>query len=162
MTNNVVSLAGPLEGLVEVATLADVPSLAALGEAFHRASSYSHLDFSCTKVEALLTHLISDSSGVVFVSRRDGEIVGACAGVVVPSWFGDDLIGMDFAVFVEPGARNETRGTTLILAFARYCQRRGARMVKTSIPAGGDVESTSRLYRSLGFVDAGVGIVKGL
>lgn len=160
MTAVVSHLAGPFLDLVEVATLADVPCLAELGEQLHAASDHRVLAFNREKVERTLTHLITDPNGVVFVSRRDGVIVGAFAGAVAPHWFSDDLVGLDFAFFVEPDARGASRGTTLILAFKRWCERRGARLVKVSIAAGIEVESASRLVRSLGFVDAGVGFMK--
>jgi GNAT superfamily N-acetyltransferase len=138
----------------------DVPRLTQLGEELHAASDHRAMGFSRSKVETLLTTLIADPNGAVFVTRREGVIVGAFAGAVVPNWFSDDLIGVDYSFFVLPDARNDMRGTTLILAFVRWCQRRGARQVKVGITTGIEVESTSRLYRSLGFVDAGVGFSK--
>lgn len=162
MTAPIVSLAGPYEGLVEVATFEDVPRLAELGELLHATSDHRRLSFDRSKVEALLAHLIADPSGIVFVSRREGQIVGAFAGAVTPNWFSSDLIGVDYSFFVEPSARRSMRGTALILAFVIWCGKRGARMVKTGITTGIEIKSTSRLYRSLGFVDAGVGFMKEL
>lgn len=160
MTSHVTPLAGPFLDLVEVATLADVPRLAEMGEKLHAASDHRVLSFSREKVESMLTHLITDPNGVVFVSRRDGVIVGAFAGAVAPHWFSADLVGIDFAFLVEPDARGASRGTTLILAFKCWCERRGARLVKVSIASGIQVESEARLVRSLGFVEAGVGFMK--
>jgi GNAT superfamily N-acetyltransferase len=160
MTATITSLAGEYEGFVEPATVKDVARLAEMGEELHASSDHRVLGFDRTKVERLLTALINDPNGVVFVSRRDGIVVGAFAGAVVPNWFSDDLIGVDYSFFVLPDARNDMRGTTLILAFVRWCQRRGARQVRVGITTGIEVESTCRLYRSLGFVDAGVGFTK--
>lgn len=162
MTATINPIAGQYEGHVEPAVLADVPRLAELGEALHAASRHHRLSFSREKVEALLTHLINDPNGVVFVSRRDGQIVGACAGIVSPNWFGDDLIGMEYSFFVEPGARNDMRGTTLVLAFVRWCQRRGAKQVRMGITTGINEPDTAKLYRSLGLSDGGVLFTKEL
>lgn len=160
MTATIAPIAGAYDGLVEPATLEDVPRLAQMGEELHASSDHRVLGFDRQKVERLLATLIADPNGVIFVSRRENVIVGAFAGAVVPNWFSDDLIGVDYSFFVLPDARKDMRGTTLILAFVRWCERRGARQVKVGITTGIEVESTSRLYRSLGFADAGVGFSK--
>ena len=160
MTASITPIAGEYDGLVEPATSEDVSRLAQMGEELHASSDHRVLGFDRQKVERLLATLIADPNGVVFVSRRENVIVGAFAGAVVPNWFSYDLIGVYYSFLVLPAARNDWRGTTLILAFVRWCERRGARQVKLGITPGIDVQTTSRLYRSLGFADSGVGFSK--
>ncbi len=146
---------------VEVATLADVPRLVEMGEQLHLISDHRRFSYSPKKVATLLSSLISNpETGVVFVTRQRGRVVGAFAGGLAPQWYSEELVGFDFSFFIEPGARTGMRSAALIQAFVIWCTRRGAREVRVGITTGIEVEGTSRLYRSLGFEDGGVGFSK--
>ena len=147
--------------IVEVAQPADTAELALLGEQLHDLSSHRVLTFNRKKVEALIERLISDpENAVVFVTRSAGRIVGAFAGAIAPQWYSDDRVGFDYAVFIKPNSRHGIRSAALVQAFVIWCQRRGARQIRLGITTGIDVGGTSRLYHSLGFVDAGVAFSK--
>lgn len=139
---------------VEVATPDDAPALAALGEVLHDTSSYAPVPYSRAKVEALMRDL-SAGAGVVFVVRRDGEIVGGIAGAVSAHWFSEELHGYEFSFFIHPSARNGFTAMKLLNAFRIWCERKGAKSLRIGITTGIHPDKTGELYRLMGFKDAG-------
>lgn len=140
---------------VEVATLADVPRLAALGFAMHAESDYRDQPYDEGKVRALMEYLIG-GAGAVFVVRRDGEIVGAMAGGVTSNWFNDEPQGFEYGLFIEPAARHGLTALRLVSAFCIWCEKRGAKRLRVGITTGVQTEGTAALYRLAGFQDGGV------
>jgi GNAT superfamily N-acetyltransferase len=141
--------------MVEAATLLDIPRLVELGAAMHAESSYAGRDFDRVKVGQLLAALIA-GGGVVFVVRRDGEVVGGMAGGVAPQWFGNDLTGFDYGLFLIPQARHGTLALRLIRAFEVWCRIKGAKDIRLGITTGVRPEGTARLYQSAGYSDGGL------
>lgn len=139
---------------VEVATPDDAPALAALGEMLHDTSSYAGIPYNRAKVEDLMRNLAA-GAGVVFVVRREGEIVGGIAGSVAAWWFSDELHGYEFSFFVRPDARNAFASIKLISAFRIWCKARGAKKLRMGITTGIHEDSTGKFYRLLDFKDAG-------
>lgn len=141
---------------VEVATTEDAAEIAALGQLLHDTSSYAGIPYNRAKVEALMQHLtIPGGDSVVFVVRRNGEIVGGIAGSVSAQWFSDELLGYEYSFFVEPGSRNSGAAVKLLLAFKSWCTARGAKKVRIGITTGIHEELTGKFYRRMGFQDAG-------
>lgn len=140
---------------VEVATPEDATEIAALGRLLHDTSSYADIPYNEAKVVTLMQHLTQGGDNVVFVVRRDGEIVGGIAGSVAPQWFSDELLGYEFSFFVEPSARNSGAAVKLLLAFKSWCKARGAKKVRIGITTGIHEELTGKFYRRMGFQDAG-------
>lgn len=142
--------------MIEVATIEDVPRLVDLGAVMHAESPrFREQPFSRVKVAQTLVGLIQ-GRGVVFVARRDGQIVGGMAGGVAPNWFNDELQGFELAVFLAPEARHGLTAMRLVRAFFLWCRARGARHVRMGITTGVHTDSTARFYRALGMQDAGV------
>lgn len=139
----------------EVATLQDVPRLVEMGRLLHDTSSYAAIPFNEEKVADLLSGLIS-GTGAVFVTRKDGRIIGAIAGAVGAHWFSDELHGFEFSFFIDPEARNGFTALRLMNAFTRWCALRGAKSVRMGVTTGIHHESTAALYRLAGFKNAGV------
>lgn len=139
---------------VEVATPDDAPEIAALGQLLHDTSSYAGIPYSTAKVEALMRAL-AGGAGVVFVVRRNGQIVGGIAGGVTEWWFSDERHGYEYSFFVREDARNGFTAMKLIVAFRIWCEKQGAKKVRLGITTGIHEESTGKFYRLLGFKDAG-------
>lgn len=144
---------------VEVATPDDAPRLAALGWEMHQESSYRDQPYDEAKVRTLMMRLIG-GAGVVFVVRRDGQIVGGIAGGVTENWFNDERIAFEYGLFIEPAARHGITAMRIVLAFCKWCEIKGARRVRVGITTGVQVEGTAALYRMCGFVDDGVFLTK--
>ena len=139
---------------VEVATSEDAPEIARLGLLLHESSSYAAIPYRIEKVEDLMRNLTS-GGGVVFVVRRDGEIVGGIAGAVTAHWFSDELHGFEFSFFLRPDARSGITAGRLINAFTTWCGLRGAKQVRVGITTGINEERTGEFYRAIGFDPAG-------
>jgi GNAT superfamily N-acetyltransferase len=139
---------------VEVATPEDAAEIARLGQLLHDESSYAAIPYRVEKVEALMRNLAL-GSGVVFIVRRGGEIVGGIAGAVAEHWFSDELHGFEFSFFLRPDARNGFTAIKLMNAFRLWCKARGAKSLRMGITTGIHEESTGQLYRMQGFKDAG-------
>lgn len=139
---------------VEVATPDDAAELAQLGALLHGESSYASVPYSPAKVEALMRTL-AGGAGVVFIVRRDGEIVGGIAGAVSEHWFSDELQGYEYSFFLRPDARHGTTAGRLLNAFTTWCAKRGARQVRIGITTGIHEERTGKFYRAVGFQPAG-------
>lgn len=145
--------------MIRPATAEDVPRLVELGEMLHRMSTYRGLSYDREKVGAVLLSLIA-GSGVVFVSERDGLVMGGMAGGLTEHWFSRDKLAFDYSLFIQPGARHGITAMKLIYAFCEWARLRGARQVRLGITTGLNIDSTSRLYRACGFEDAGKLFVK--
>jgi len=139
---------------VEVATPEDAAEIAALGQILHDNSSYAPIPYLPAKVEALMRNL-TGGAGVVFVVRRNGEIVGGIAGAVAEHWFSDEKQGFEYSFFIKPGSRNGFTAGKLLNAFTTWCKLQGAKSVHIGITTGINEERTGAFYRSEGFKDAG-------
>lgn len=139
---------------VEVATADDAPEIAALGRLLHDTSSYAAIPYNEAKVEALM-RLLAGGTGVVFVVRKDGRIVGGIAGAVTAHWFSDELLGFEYSFFIEPDSRHGVTAVRLVNAFTGWCRLRGAKQVRMGITTGINEQGTAGLYRLIGFKDAG-------
>lgn len=148
--------AGAFDGSVEPAQLADVPELAALGESLHGQSVRGRLTFNRRKVEAMFASLITELHGVVFVARDRGRIVGTFAGAVLPDRYCDELVGFDYAFFLDRHPLRDDISLTLILAFSLWCKRRNAREVKVDFITGATDPGHVLLFEQAGFSGAGV------
>lgn len=140
--------------MIRPATHDDVPRLVELGTLLHQTSCYSEMGYSAEKVEKHLRALI-DGLGVVFAAEVDGKVVGGFAGAVAEQWFSNDLIAFDYSVFIEPGRRQGILASRLILTFKEWARIKGAKQIHMGITTAMNVEGTARLYRHLGFREAG-------
>lgn len=140
--------------MIAAAKLEDVIRIVDLGEMLHQESTYRDIPYSRQKVAALMTKLIAED-GVVFVSKKDGVVVGGIAGGVTPYWFSDELVGYEYSFFLEPGSRHGISALKLINAFKAWCKARGAKRLRMGITTGINADGTARFYRMAGFSDAG-------
>ena len=146
---------------VRAATVRDLTALIDLGEMLHGSSAYSRFTFDRHKVADLLTSVIK-GSGVVFVSEREGQIVGGIAGGVTEFWFGHDVHGFDYSFFVHPDHRHGITAFRLLLAFQEWCRARGASEIRIGITTGIAIEQTTKFYEWCGFVRNGALFTKEL
>lgn len=139
---------------VEVATPEDAPEIAALGRRLHDTSVYAGVSYSQPKVEELMRRLAA-GEGVVFVVRKEGQIVGGIAGAVASWWFSDELMGYEYSFFIAPEHANGFAAMRLMTALRIWCRARGARVLRVGITTGIHQEHTAKLYRLMGFRDIG-------
>ncbi|MDG9783877.1 GNAT family N-acetyltransferase [Metapseudomonas otitidis] len=146
--------------MIRTATYSDIQRLIELGTLLHSISSYSQVSFDAEKAGRFLAHLIEDKHGVVFVSEKEGVVVGGLAGGITDEWFSNDLVAYDFSVFVEPAHRNGFIAIKLLRAFESWAKAMGAVRVHMGIGTSMHVKGTSELYEALGFSFFGPMFVK--
>lgn len=141
--------------MIRVATHADIPRILELGERLHSVSSYADIAFDRVKVSALMAQIIN-GAGVVFLSERDGVVVGGIAGGVTEHWFSStERLAFDYSFFIEPESRSGITAMKLLTAFREWARLNGARHLRMGITTGLNVESTARLYRAFGLTELG-------
>ncbi|WP_337261254.1 MULTISPECIES: GNAT family N-acetyltransferase [unclassified Serratia (in: enterobacteria)] len=141
--------------MIRVATHEDIPALVSLGEMLHNESSYARLSYNRGKVFDLMGRVI-DGAGVIFVSVKNGEVVGGIAGAVTEHWFSDEKLAFDYSFFVAPKHRHGITAMKLLCAFCEWAKLKGATEIRLGITTAINVEGTAKLYRSMGFEDAGL------
>ena len=135
-------------------TAQDIPALIALGEAMHKESRYSSLDFSADKLRELgRTILAKPNEWLALVSDRGGEIIGFCLGFVCPHFFGNDLTSGDLAVYVTLEHRGGMAGVALVKEYDAWCLKMGVREPLLGVSAGITPERTGQLYERLGYTE---------
>lgn len=145
--------------MIRDATADDLDALVALGQAMHDESRFSVLEYSPQKVRALLSSLIG--SQYMKVVERGGSVVGGFAGVVLPHWSSQDLVGYDLGLFMSRDNRGGGTAAYLLNGFRKWALSRGAKMVTIGISTGVEVEKTRELYdrlqfRTVGYICEGV------
>ena len=147
---------------VRVATLDDIPALVEMGAAMRAESPrYRSQSFDPAKVTQIAHQLIPTKG--VGVAERDGKIIGMMAGVVVPTWFGHDLMATDLVLYVKPEHRKTTRAALLLIrAFEAWAEERGAVDIMPGVSTMVEVEGTVGLYEKLGYERYGAAMIKRL
>jgi GNAT superfamily N-acetyltransferase len=140
--------------MIRPATPHDIPRLIELGKLLHDTSSYAAIRYIPEKVDAQLHALIA-GAGVLFVSERDGRVVGGIAGGIAEIWFSNETTAFDYCLYVDPTARHGLTAIGLIRAFEEWAIARGVKRIELGITTGIQVEATSNLFRRLGYADAG-------
>lgn len=141
--------------MIRAATHDDVPSLVRLGRLLHDTSSYADLGYDDEKVARQCLALI-DGAGAIFVSQLEGEVVGFIGGAVTEHWFSTEKVAFDYSFFVHPEFRHGVTAVRLMQAFERWARAQGAVQMRMGVTTALNVAGTSRLYKAMGFVDAGV------
>lgn len=140
----------------------DLPELVRLGKLLHETSTYWCFQYDEQKVAEFLSGLVASGTGVVFVAERDGKVIGGFAGGIVEWWFSRDRLAFDLSLFVHPKHRHGLIAMKLIKAFEAWAKDKGAIEVRLGITTNIGVAGTARLYKSMGFENAGVTFGKGL
>lgn len=140
--------------MIRVATLEDVPSLVELGKLLHDTSSYSALGYDPEKVERQVQALINGAGGV-FVADRDSKVIGFIGGALTEHWFSGDKVAFDYSFFVHPHYRHGVIAVRLIRAFETWAVNNGARQIRMGVTTAINIEGTSRLFKAMGFDEAG-------
>lgn len=140
--------------MIRVATISDMPRLLELGRAMLAESTATPFRYDMGKTADSLARIIN-GGGVIFVSERDGVIVGGFAGGISEQWYSMDKVAFDYALFIEPGLRSGLTAIKLVKAFETWATEMGALEIRMGITTGVNVESTSRLYEYLGFQNIG-------
>jgi GNAT superfamily N-acetyltransferase len=138
--------------MIRAATLADLPTLLELGAVMAaELPHYGRFRYAPHKVERFIGQLIESEDGFVHVAVRDGQIVGAMAGMVTEHWMSEDKIGTELTVYMLPAYRGSLDSFRMIRAFVQWTQSRGAVMTNMGIcTETPDVDRVVTFYERIG------------
>lgn len=138
---------------LRLATIEDTPAICVLGRIMHNESSYRTMDYSVDRVKETICDLMDKSQFVVVVEDTNKEIIGGMAGMVTQSWFGEDLVANDLALFIHPDHRGGMVAVKLIKAFVHWAKLAGAKQIRPGVVTGNS--TAEALYQRLGFTRTG-------
>jgi len=87
--------------------------------------------------------------------NEDNEIIGMFLGVIVPHFFGNDLMANDLCMFVKKAHRGSTAAPRMIKAFEKWAFANGAKVLRFGVSTGVEAERTLKLYQKLGYTQTG-------
>ena len=107
------------------------------------------------KARKALAFFISGKKSCVFVSERQGEIVGFVIGIVDEYWWSEEQYVTDVGFFVDFNHRSS--GAALARRLLKWAKQfKKVKYMSLGVSSGMDsIERTGKLYDKLGFEKAG-------
>lgn len=135
--------------MIRDATVNDIPALLDMGMRFHAGSAYAKLiEPSRLAVQATLKSLIELPIGCVIVDERDGALVGAILGVLVPHFITGQQIATELSWWVDPEHRGA--GLRLMERLEEWARDRGAKFITMVEPP--ENPRVGQLYERHGYM----------
>ena len=100
---------------------------------------------------------MNKSQFVVVAEGTNGDVIGGMAGTVTQSWFGNDMVANDLALFIHPDHRGGMLAARLIKTFVKWARLAGAKQIRPGVISGCEV--AAKLYERLGFRKCGATFV---
>lgn len=138
---------------LRMATPDDLPAIVVLGRVMHDESSFAPMDYDVDRVKETISDLMNKSQFVVVAEDTNGEVIGGMAGMVTQSWFGNDMVANDLALFIHPDHRGSLLVVRLIKAFVHWAKLAGAKQIRPGVVSGS--RTAEALYDRLGFTRCG-------
>lgn len=142
---------------LRMATIEDLPAICVLGRVMHDESTFAPMDYDVNRVKETISDLMDKSQFVVVAEDTNGEVIGGMAGMVTQSWFGNDMVANDLALFVHPDHRGGLLAVKLIKTFVHWAKLAGAKQIRPGVISGN--ATAVRLYEKLGFAKCGATFV---
>lgn len=131
----------------------DLPAIVVLGRVMHQESSFAPMDYDVDRVKETISDLMNKSQFVVVAEDTNGEVIGGMAGMVTQSWFGNDMVANDLALFIHPDHRGGLMVVRLVKAFVHWAKLAGAKQIRPGVVSGS--RTAEALYDRLGFTRCG-------
>lgn len=119
-----------------------------LAEGFLSEGLFRDCSFNPEKFAAVIAH---PSVFYAFYKGADDGYQGFFIGTLTDQFFGDDLIGIDMGVYIEPEHRGKMGAVRLIQAFESWAKENGAKEIYLSQTSGVNIDKTSAFYERLGY-----------
>lgn len=142
---------------LRMATLDDLPAIVVLGRQMHASSTYAPMDYDPDRVKETVACLLDKSQFVVVAEDTNGQVVGGMLGTVTQSWFGQDMVANDLALFVSQDARGGMAAVRLLKAFVQWAKLAGAKQIRPGVTTGH--VRAEQLFDKLGFTRCGASFV---
>jgi L-amino acid N-acyltransferase YncA len=136
-----------------MATPDDLPAIVVLGRVMHEESSFAPMDYDVDRVKETISDLMNKSQFVVVAEDKNGEVIGGMAGMVTQSWFGNDMVANDLALFIHPDHRGSMLVVRLVKTFVHWAKLAGAKQIRPGVISGS--RTAEALYDRLGFTRCG-------
>ena len=133
----------------------DIMQLVELGKEMHEeAPSFNQMDYDPKKL-VQLGIVLSEQGGMFLAEKDNDEVIGMFLGVIVPHFFGSDLMANDLCLFVKKKYRGGTAAPRLVKAFEKWAFASGAKVLRYGVSTGVEAERTLKLYEKLGYKQTG-------
>ena len=149
--------------MVRLAVEQDIPRLVELGESFYNATRLAdYINYDPVSTGEFLHSLIAGAVSVVFVSERNGLVVGSIAGCVVPCyWNKTQSIAQQLFFYLEPAHRGSA-ALGLIRAWEVWAVTLGASTILSgSKSENNELGMTRRFLTRLGYAPLEETCIKG-
>lgn len=134
-----------MTGIREART-SDTPALVAMGLRFLRESCYrGRIRENAEQMASLVTLLVEQPHGVVFVSERAGQVTGMIGLLLFDQPLSGDRMATELFWWVEPEHRGQ--GVRLLKHAETWARAQGAKALQMIAPT----EGVEQLYRRLGY-----------
>lgn len=137
--------------MIRKALEADIPELLNMAQALVAESSYCFIKPSLPRIEVTIKTMIA--AGFAMVAVIDDKPIGVMLGDVYMPWYSEDMLGIDYTIYVYPQHRNGLIAFKLIKAFEKWAFGMGAKQIRCGV--GTDVVGVGRLYEKLAFKNVG-------
>lgn len=138
---------------LRMATVDDLPAIVGLGCIMHQESSFAPMDYDVDRVKETFSDLMNKSQFVVVSEDTNGEVISCMAGMCTQSWFGNDMVANDLAIFIHPDHRGGMLAAKLIKTFVQWAKLAGAKQIRPGVVSGS--RTAEALYDRLGFTRCG-------
>jgi N-acetylglutamate synthase-like GNAT family acetyltransferase len=131
----------------------DWPQLLVMGKRMFDESAYSQVcTYNEEKILVLFEAAINYPNQYFFrVAEKDGTIIGMYGGQITDYYFSDDLMAIDFALYVDEKKRGGIAAIKLIQAFEDWAFAQGVKEICPATSTQIAPERTAQLYHLLGY-----------
>ena len=147
--------------MIRLVTSCDEKAIIQLGNEMHCASRYAWIPFSPERFWKTVMQCGQSELGYAKVFENEKkEVIGGLMGVLQPYYFSDAMSAHDLAVFVQAGMRGGIAANLLLRDFENWADDHQAIEVRLGVTAGIKDDLAGKLYKRLGYQEAGTLFVK--
>jgi len=123
---------------IRPANIHDKERVAELGYEMHQESNFNSLDYDHQKIQNIVDYSLHEDPFyyMAVAETDDGLVVGMMGGLCVPTFFGDDQITSDLALYITPEHRGLKVAAQLLDSFVTWSKERGAKHCNVGSSAG--------------------------
>ena len=132
--------------MIRPATANDIEAIVALGVEFAIKSQPVHtMSVNVEKIKMVVTSAITSDDAILLVSDIDGKVEGIIFGLILPSYFSDDKILQELALY----SKKNRGGLELIDTFEKEARLRGIH--KIIVGSKPDFYDLKKIYERKGY-----------
>jgi len=133
------------------ASSSDLGPLFQLCLAFHGESRWSVYSLAPKKLVGFIKSFIEDRDRIIFVSERDGVLVGCIFGELTGTFWSNDLAVYERMWYVDRKHRGTMSGVRLLKCLEEWSRARGAKEFFIGHSSGMNRERSDVLLKKLGY-----------